>query len=219
MANEYSHIPNNHLADALISKIKGVANSKSYAQITSASWSVSEEPGSTDQDPLPTMTINSGDSITFTGMEGAVIEFDTPSHANVVIPEGGEITVEGFGLDAGVTVTVVVQPPEEKYKPVTLTDVVPDQSSEDESSEGPTPSGGYGFEVTSATAIINQGTTTVTIEVSYDGDQSMVPYHINIFKDAEKTQSLVDKGGEGAYIHAELDYTANLSVGDTIYYD
>jgi hypothetical protein len=46
MANEYSHIPNNHLADALISKIKGVANSKSYAQITSASWSVSEDESS-----------------------------------------------------------------------------------------------------------------------------------------------------------------------------
>lgn len=42
----YSHIPNNHLADALISKIKSVANSKSYAQITSASWSVSEEESS-----------------------------------------------------------------------------------------------------------------------------------------------------------------------------
>jgi len=138
MANEYSHIPNNHLADALISKIKGVANSKSYAQITSASWSVSE-----------------------------------------------------------------------------------DESSESsESSElDPTPSGGYGFEVTSATAIINQGTTTVTIEVSYDGGQTMALYHINIFKDAEKTQSLVDKGGEGHTITSQLDYMSGLSVGDTIYYD
>ena len=44
---EYSHIPNNTLANGLISKIKGV---KGYAQVTSASWSVSEEESSESEE-------------------------------------------------------------------------------------------------------------------------------------------------------------------------
>lgn len=44
---EYSHIPNNTLANGLISKIKGV---KGYAQVTSASWSVSEKESSDSEE-------------------------------------------------------------------------------------------------------------------------------------------------------------------------
>lgn len=134
MANEYSHIPNNHLADALISKIKGVANSKSYAQVTSASWSVSE-----------------------------------------------------------------------------------DESSE--SSEGPTPTpepgDNYGFEIESATAILSQGETTVTVRVTSD-DYPVTK--LVVFKDGTQYG---EQSGEGTtrVVEIAFDSGANISVGDTLTYE
>ena len=205
---EYSHIVGGTLANGLYSRLKSAVNNPTYAQVTSASWSVSEEPGSTTQDPLPTMTINTPDSITFTGMEGAVIEFDTPSHANVVIPEGGEITVEGFGLESGVTVTVVVNGPDERYKSETLTGVTPER----EPSQDPLP---YNLTVVNSGGVktgyfVIYGMENAGVSVTYNGEEIAS----GIIDTAAVNPETQEPTGE--YYYRNADVVDMPAVGETV---
>ena len=95
---KYSHIPNNHLADSLKSKISAVAKSKNYAQITSASWSVPDEPEPSGEVDWNAFSINATTTTSSTLAIGASINtLDSPAVApfHITFYKDGEVISEG----------------------------------------------------------------------------------------------------------------------------